>query len=53
VGTWNLKKPPPVARQYHEWRDKNTKPPTKLSTPNLFCIKEIQDVAETKGKANQ
>ena len=42
VGMWNMKRPPSVARQELQWIDRDTIPPTKLSTPNLSCLQEIQ-----------
>lgn len=39
VETWNLKKLPPVARQNHQSRNKNTNQLTKHLTPNLSCLK--------------
>jgi hypothetical protein len=37
---WNLKNPFPVARQEPGNRDTNI--PTKLSTQNVSCLKEMQ-----------
>ena len=52
LGIWNLKKPPPVVRQEPWWNDKDTNPPTKLSTQNLSCLQQMQtdtgDGAETE-----
>ena len=39
---WNLKRPP-VARQEPQWSNRGTNPPTRLSTPNLSCLQEMQD----------
>lgn len=40
VRIWNLKKPPPVARQEPQWCDRDTNPLTKLATQNLSCLQE-------------
>jgi hypothetical protein len=42
LGIWNLKRPPPVARQELQWSDRDTILPIKLSTPNLPCLQEMQ-----------
>lgn len=42
VGTWNLKRLPPVARHDSQWSAKDTNPPTKHSTPNFSCLKVMQ-----------
>jgi hypothetical protein len=42
VGTWNLKRTTPVARQDPQKRYKDTNLPTKLSNQNLSFLKEMQ-----------
>jgi hypothetical protein len=42
LGIWNLKRTPPVDRQEPQWTDRDTNPPTKLSTQNLSCLQEMQ-----------
>jgi hypothetical protein len=41
-GDKNLKKSTPVARQKPQWSDRYNNPPTKLFTPKLFCLQEMQ-----------
>jgi hypothetical protein len=56
LGIENLKRPPPFGRQEPQWRDRNTNPPTKLSTQHLSCLQEIQGrgkEVESKGMAKQ
>jgi hypothetical protein len=43
VGIWNPKKPPPVTRQDHQWKNKNTNPSTKCLTQNESHLKEMQE----------
>lgn len=31
------------SRKEHQWRDKNTNPPTRSLTPNLSCLKNYRD----------
>ena len=38
----DLMRPPLIAMQDWQWRDKDTNPPTKLLTLNQFCLKEMQ-----------
>jgi hypothetical protein len=42
LGIWNLKRPPPVARQRPQWRYRDTNLPSKLSTQNLSCLQVMQ-----------
>lgn len=42
-GTWNLKRPPPIAKYYTHWRDKNANSHTKLLTQTLSCLREMQE----------
>lgn len=53
IGTWKLKRPPPVARNNFRWRDKNTKPLTNLSSQKLFCLKEIQGQRQSRNGRNR
>ena len=38
VGLWNLKRPPPVVRQYPQWRDGDTNTPSKYLNQNYSCL---------------
>lgn len=51
-GTWRLKWPPPLNRQVSKWRNKETIPPTKLSTPNLSCLREVQGQKQSRDWGN-
>ncbi|EDL87993.1 rCG56853, isoform CRA_b [Rattus norvegicus] len=46
IGDMNLKRPPSVARQEPQWSDRDSNPPTKLSTQNVSCLQETQDRME-------
>jgi len=40
LGIWNLKRPPPVARQEPKRSNRDTNPPRKLSIQNLSCLQD-------------
>jgi hypothetical protein len=43
---------PPIARWDSQWRDKDSIPPTKLSTQNVFCLQDLQGQRWTRDKEN-
>ena len=41
IGVWNLERPSPVARQEPQWSNRDTNPPSKVSTLKS-CLQEMQ-----------
>jgi hypothetical protein len=52
LGSWNLKRPPPVARQEPQWSNRNINPPTNFWPKIYLFSKKCRDGGWSRDRGN-